>query len=72
MMRQVERIIESCEHSNPELARTPFVRILDGVTDSDPCVTDYLLEEPAKCPRCRQAILENTLVRAGQAYAGCF
>jgi hypothetical protein len=25
-------------------------------------VTDYILEEPAKCPQCRRDILEKTLI----------
>ena len=33
--------------------------ILDRVTGSDPSVTDYLLEVPAKCPLCRRDILEK-------------
>jgi len=32
------------------------------VTGSDPSVTDYILEEPAKCPNCRGEILEKTLI----------
>src|SRR5947208_910893 len=53
--------IESCEHCNP-LAEIPFDWILDRITGSDPTVTDYLLEQPAKCPNCRHAILEKTLI----------
>jgi hypothetical protein len=33
-------------------------------TGSNPSVTDYILEELAKCPNCRQEILEKTLVEA--------
>src|SRR5262249_14887763 len=40
----------------------PFDNILDRVTGSDPSVTDYILEAPAKCPNCRREILEKTLV----------
>src|SRR5262245_45881258 len=29
---------------------------------SDPSVTDYILEEPARCPNCRREILEKALV----------
>jgi hypothetical protein len=61
-IRQVEPLIESCEHCNPEFSWVPFECVLDGVTGYDPTFTDYLLEEPAKCPRCRHDILENTLV----------
>ena len=57
-----EKLIESCEHCNPEGAAIPFDVVLDRVTASDPSVTDYVLEEPAKCPHCRREILEKTLV----------
>jgi hypothetical protein len=40
----------------------PFDNILDRVTGSDPSVTDYILEAPAKCPNCRREILEKTLI----------
>jgi hypothetical protein len=56
------RLIESCEHCNEEGAEIPFDNILDRVTESDPTVTDYILEAPAKCPNCRREILEKTLV----------
>ena len=32
------------------------------VTGSDPSVTDYILENPAKCPHCKRDILEKTLI----------
>jgi hypothetical protein len=40
----------------------PLDAVLDRVTGSDPRVTDYILETPAKCPNCRREILEKTLV----------
>jgi len=61
-LRKAERLIESCEHCNEDGAQIPFDNILDRVTGSDPSVTDYILEEPAKCPNCRREILEKTLV----------
>ena len=61
-IRQAERLIESCEHCNEEGAEIPFDNILDRVTGSDPTVTDYILEAPAKCPNCRREVLEKTLV----------
>ena len=61
-LHEAERLIESSEHCNPEAAEIPFVNILDRVTGSDPSVTDYVLEAPAKCPHCRREILEKTLV----------
>jgi len=59
---KAERLIESCEHCNPEGAEISFDNILDRVTGSDPSVTDYILEVPAKCPHCRREILEKTLI----------
>ena len=61
-LRKAERLIESCEACNPEGAQIPFDNILDRVTGSDPSVTDYILEEPAKCPTCQREIQEKTLV----------
>jgi hypothetical protein len=61
-LRQAERLVESCEHCKPDGAEIPFDNILDRVIGSDPSVTDYILEEPAKCSNCRRGILEKTLV----------
>jgi hypothetical protein len=61
-LREAERRIGSCEHCNPDEADIPFDWILDRVTGSDSKVTDYILEEPAKCPRCRRDVLEKTLI----------
>jgi hypothetical protein len=49
-LRKAERLIESCEVCNPEVAEIPFDNILDRVTGSDPSVTDYILESPGKVP----------------------
>jgi hypothetical protein len=62
ILRKAERLIESCEHCNEDDAQIPFDNILDRVTGSDPSVTDYILAEPAKCPRCRRLVFEKTLV----------
>jgi len=59
---EAEHLIVSCEHCNPEGVEIPFDNILDRVTSSDPSVTDYVLESPAKCPNCRREILEKTLI----------
>jgi len=59
---KAQQLIESCERCNPEGAEIPFDNVLDRVTGSDPSVTDYILETPAKCPNCRRVILEKTLV----------
>ena len=61
-LRKAEQLIASCEECNPEGAEIPFDNILDRVTQSDPRITDYTLEEPAKCPNCRHDVLEKTLV----------
>jgi hypothetical protein len=61
-LRKAEKLIESCEHCNPEGAEIPFDNILDRVTRSDPSVRDYILESPTNCPSCRHEILEKTLV----------
>jgi len=61
-LRQAERLLESCEHCNEEDAQIPFDNILDRITGSEPSVTDYILEEPAKCTKCRREVLEKTLV----------
>jgi len=45
-----------------EGAEVPFDNILDRITGSDPSVTDYILESPAKCLNCRRPVLEKTLV----------
>ena len=62
ILREAERLIESCEHCNPEGAEIPFDNILDRVTGSDPSVTDYSLEQPAKCPKLQSRDLEKTLI----------
>jgi hypothetical protein len=66
-LRQAERLIESSEHCNPESAEIPFDNLLDRVTGSDLSVTDYILKTPAKCPNCRQDVLEKTLVEPNDA-----
>ena len=35
-LREAERLIETCEHCNPEGAEIPFDNILDRLTGSDP------------------------------------
>lgn len=62
-MRKAEHLIEGCEECS-DLAEVPFDSILDCLNDSDTLVTDYLLEKPAKCPKCFREIREKTLVAA--------
>ena len=61
ILRQAEQLVASCEYCNPNGAEIPFDWILDRVSGSDPSVTDYILECPAKCSNCRREILEKTL-----------
>jgi hypothetical protein len=61
-LRKAEKMIESCEQCNREGAEIPFDNILDRVTGSDPNLTDYILKEPAKCPRRFRQVTEKTLV----------
>jgi hypothetical protein len=61
-LREAEKLIESCEHCNPDGAEIPLDNILDRVTGSGPSVTDCILEFPAKCPQCHREILEKTLI----------
>ena len=51
-IRAAERQIDSCEGCTPETAEIPFDYVLDCVTGCDPEITDYVLTEPAACPRC--------------------
>ena len=62
VLRRAQDLIAFCEHCDPENSEFLFDNILDRVTGSDPMKTEYLLEVPAKCPNCRQAVFEKTLV----------
>jgi hypothetical protein len=53
-----EKAVNSCN----EDAEIPFDNILDRLTGSDPSVTDYVLEVPARCLQCGTEITEKTLV----------
>jgi len=62
-LREAERLIESCEHCNPEGAEISFNCLVDLVHEADPSVmTDYVLEQPVECPNCRREILGTTLI----------
>ena len=51
------------EQQNVVLVEVATLRKAEQMIErSDPSVTDYIFEEPAKCPRCRHDILEKTLV----------
>ena len=53
-----------CEACSED-AELPYDWILDRVTGMDGSAVDYLLSEPAKCPRCRGPVFEETLVESG-------
>ncbi len=61
IVSNAERLIESCEHCN-RFAQIPLAWILDQITGCDRSVTDYLLERPAKCPKCGHDVLEKTRI----------
>jgi hypothetical protein len=60
-IRKAESLIVSCENCS-SAAEIPFDWILDRVTGRSGEVTDYILNEPRKCPVCRKEIKEKTLV----------
>jgi hypothetical protein len=62
-IQKAEQLLEGCEACTEE-AEVPFDIILDGVKGSDTSTTDYLLERPAKCPKCFREVREKTLVVA--------
>jgi hypothetical protein len=55
-VERAQEQLTGCEKCRPVEAEPPFDWILDEVTGSDPSVTDYVLELPAKCPLCRTEI----------------
>jgi hypothetical protein len=56
ILRRAEQLIDSCEKCAPDIAEIPLDYVLDSITGSDPEFTDYVLTEPARCPRCLGAI----------------
>jgi hypothetical protein len=60
-LQKAQRMIAGCEACSDD-AEIPFDNILDRVTGSDPSVTDYVLEAPARCLQCGAEINEKTLV----------
>jgi hypothetical protein len=47
-LQTAQRMIAGCEACSED-AETPFDHVLDSLTGSDPSVTDYVLEVPARC-----------------------
>ena len=61
-LRQAEKLINACAECNPECAEIPFDWVLDRITGYESTQTHYLMEGPARCPRCKRRIFEKTLV----------
>lgn len=61
---RAQSLILACEFCSSE-AEMPFDWLLDEVTGSDGSDVDYILSEPARCPRCRGEVTEKTLVEWG-------
>ena len=55
-VKDAESLVRLCEHCGPDVADLPFDIIVDILSECDPAVTDYVLERPATCPRCRHEI----------------
>jgi hypothetical protein len=53
ILRKGERLIVSWQTCNPEKAGFPLTNILDRLTGNNTSVTDYVLADAAKCPRCK-------------------
>ena len=64
VLQQAQNMIAFCEHCNSEDSEFTFDSFLDQITGCDPMRTEYILEEPARCPYCRSAVFEKTLVAA--------
>jgi hypothetical protein len=64
-LQKAQRIIVGCETCSED-AEIPFDNILDRVMGSDPSVTDYVLQVPAKCLQCGAEINEKTLMEPAE------
>ena len=60
-LHKAQRMNAGCEACSED-AEIPFDNILDRLTGSDPSVTDYVLEMPARCLQYGAEITEKTLV----------
>jgi len=60
-LSRAQENIASCAACNSEDAEIPFDWLLREVAGEKGCV-DYILGEPARCPRCGAEIHEKTLV----------
>ena len=64
-LRIAEKLMIACEECSPVRAELPFAALLDRVTGYNPTTTEYILEMPARCPRCYGFVKERTLVEPG-------
>jgi|SRR6516225_8249305 hypothetical protein len=55
-LREAQDQIASCEACTPDQVEILFDEVLDWLTGSDPQSTDYVLNVPARCPRCQSAV----------------
>jgi hypothetical protein len=55
-LQEAQDYIASCEVCTPDDADILFDDVLDVLTGSDPWCTDYVLNVPARCPRCYAAV----------------
>ena len=63
ILMQAQSAVTGCGKCVPAAEMT-FDYILDAVTGCDPATTEYVLNRPAKCPRCMGKITEKTFVIA--------
>jgi hypothetical protein len=66
-IRQSEALIESCEHCHSNDAEIPFDFVLAEVAGMHGHF-EFILEEPARCPTCKQPVSEKTLVDRRDLY----
>lgn len=69
LLEEAQAWISGCEHCRPAVG-VPFDYVLDALTESDPTRTEYVLCRAARCPRCRHAVTERTLVVASGGFDG--
>ena len=60
-VEEAESLISGCEGCTEE-AEISFDYVLDGLTESDPTRTEYLMSRRARCPRCLAEVTEKTLI----------
>jgi hypothetical protein len=60
--KKAEQQIESCDYCHPDDAEIPFDRLLaEAAGKRGPC--EFVLSEPARCPKCGYEITEKTFVK---------